>query len=90
MTEDKKEKQIAKVKDAAMRIANSEDGKLFLRYLCDSCGMFRSSVSLSSLNELNLNSTLYNEGRRSVYIMAVRPLIKGSIALNNIERPEVT
>ena len=84
--EQKKTSEMAKVKDAAMRVAATKSGKILLAYLCKTCGTFSIGVSQTQVSGLDRAALEYNEGRRSVYLGAIRPLIRNSDSLNEIER----
>lgn len=84
----KKETDGEKTRNAVRRLAETPDGELFLRYLCKTCGVFNLNAPMMATG-LDSAGTIYNEGRRSIYVGAVRPLIKGSIALPKIENLEV-
>lgn len=77
--------EMARVKDAAMKIAATKSGKILLAYLCKMCGTFSTGVSMTQAG-LDRAGLEYNEGRRSVYVGTIRPLIKNSDSINEIER----
>lgn len=74
MTENKKDKQnkkdtsLAVVKRAINRLVKTKDGQVFLKYLSGLCGFSVSSIVIDpNTGEININSTLYNEARKTVY-----------------------
>lgn len=82
MAEVKKDKQNKEnttldiVKRAINRLVKTKDGQVFFKYLSDLCGFSVSSVVLDTKSgEVNMNSTLYNEARKTVYYK-IRQLIK--------------
>lgn len=76
--EDKKpqEKTLAIVKRAIDRLVKERDGQVFIKYLSELCGFSTSSIVIDPKStEINTNSTIYNEARKTVYYN-IRQLIR--------------
>ena len=59
---------INQVKRVINRLAQSPDGKVFFNFLMLKCGFGNSSLVLDiNTQEINTNSSLYNEARKTVY-----------------------
>lgn len=73
MTENKKDKKsqdttLAIVKRVINRLAKTQDGRVLFKYLSELCGFSVSSIVIDpNSGEINTNSTLYNEARKTVY-----------------------
>lgn len=64
-----------RIKRVINRIANTQDGKEFFNFLMLKCGFGVSSLVLDlNTHEINTNSSLYNEARKTVYY-EIRKLI---------------
>ena len=89
--EEKKEteKQYKSLYNAMNECFASEAGKTVLKYLMNTCSFLESNVCLSSqTGEVNIQATLYNEYRRSIYL-ELRKYIKPHI-LQDIEYEKET
>lgn len=76
--EDKKpqDKTLDIVKRAIGRLVKTKDGQVLFKYLSDLCGFSVSSMVIDPNSmEINTNSTIYNEARKTVYYN-IRQLIK--------------
>ena len=64
------------VKRALNRLVKTQDGKVFINWLMDICGFATSSIVVDvHTGEICLNSSIYNEARKTIYYK-VRSLIK--------------
>ena len=78
--EKKKEKSVFEIDDDNFKecinvIANTKDGLYVLNRLMESCGFMRSSLHLDQLQKTDLEGTIYNEGRRSIWVSAIWPAL---------------
>ncbi len=63
------------VKNAIRKVANTEAGRIFIRYLMGQCGFHNPSVVADrETGNIFTESTVYNEARRNLYL-GLRPLI---------------
>ena len=85
----KRPSELDKVKDAAVQLAATKNGKILLAYLCKMCGTFASGMNQTQTAGFDRAALEYNEGRRSVYVGTIRPLIRNSDSLNEIEREAI-
>lgn len=70
--------------ESVNRLANTDDGQVFLNYLMKECGFSTSSIVIDEqTKEINSKSTIYNEARKTVYYN-VRKLLKSE----NIKKVE--
>lgn len=82
--DDLRKKQEGLVASHIKELCSTESGIAFLVYLKDLSGYQRSSVTMDpNTGELRSEGTMYNEGRRSIYL-AVRRLMPES-ALTKVE-----
>ena len=69
MLREKHKAEYVKTRTAVAVLENDVNFQIFLRHLCKITGFWKSSVVLNqTTNEVNAQSTLVNEGRRSVYL----------------------
>lgn len=57
-----------RTRDAVQLLANDANMQIVLRHLAKICGFYIPSRILSPSNEINPYATIYNDGRRSVYL----------------------
>lgn len=69
-----KEAERPSIEKTVNRLMENEDGRDFLRHLCNECGPFRLSFVEDNLGATDLYKSVYCEGRRSVWL-EVRKLI---------------
>lgn len=73
-----KRERVSRFKKSVTKVANTGDGQLFLYYLMKECGyQMPSVVTDGSSGKLLMDSTIYNEARRDIYLR-VRNLLKDS------------
>lgn len=67
-----------KFRTALEQVAKDANGIIVLRHLAKICGFFQSSIVIKggsgSMDGVDLNSVLVNEGRRAVYLDIRRPM----------------
>jgi hypothetical protein len=65
----KHQEEYKKAREALNEALKDRNAQIIVRHLAKICGFFQSSVVVDpSTREVNLNSVVYNEGRRSVYL----------------------
>jgi hypothetical protein len=64
---EKRKKEFEELSGAVDRIFKTADGKLFADWLIKECGAFQNSVVVTN-GEISNRLTIYNEGRRDLYL----------------------
>lgn len=82
---EKRQGELNRIKQAFARVAATEAGRDVLTFLMQECGFKKQSVVVHAATmDVNINSTLYNEARRGLYL-AIRKFIPPKY-LNLIEK----
>jgi uncharacterized protein YjgD (DUF1641 family) len=65
----KHQEEYQKTRQALRLVSSDVNFQIVMRHLAKICGFFQSTIALNATtNEINSSSTIFNEGRRTVYL----------------------